>query len=91
MSYELLFKADALKEWELFDNSIRNQFLKKLKERLTNDNKAIHSKALVFRISASIMDTYGKYIKNVNLGGWPCKPYGYSINSLVEDESFIRT
>ncbi len=36
MSYELLFKADALKEWKSLDNSIRNQFLKKLKERLTN-------------------------------------------------------
>lgn len=36
MSYELLFKTDALKEWKSLDNSIRKQFLKKLKERLIN-------------------------------------------------------
>lgn len=34
MSYKLLFKADALKEWKSLDNPIRKQFLKKLKERL---------------------------------------------------------
>lgn len=36
MSYKLLFKADALKEWKLLDNSIRKQFLKKLKERVSS-------------------------------------------------------
>jgi mRNA interferase RelE/StbE len=36
MSYKLLFKTDALKEWKSLDNSIRKQFLKKLKERLIN-------------------------------------------------------
>ena len=36
MSYKLLFKADALKEWESLDNSIRKQFLKKLKERVSS-------------------------------------------------------
>lgn len=36
MSYKLLFKADALKEWKSLDNSIRRQFLKKLKERVLN-------------------------------------------------------
>ncbi len=34
MSYKLLFKADALKEWKSLDKSIRIQFKKKLKERL---------------------------------------------------------
>ena len=34
MSYKLLFKADALKEWKLLDNPIRTQFLKKLKKRI---------------------------------------------------------
>ena len=36
MSYKLSFKVDALKEWKSLDNSIRKQFLKKLKERLLN-------------------------------------------------------
>ena len=36
MSYKLLFKADALKEWKSLDNAISKQFLKKLKERLIN-------------------------------------------------------
>jgi mRNA interferase RelE/StbE len=36
MSYKLLFKTDALKEWKSLDNSIRKLFLKKLKERLIN-------------------------------------------------------
>ena len=36
MSYKLLFKADALKEWKLLDNPISTQFLKKLKERIIN-------------------------------------------------------
>ncbi|MFV2058334.1 MAG: type II toxin-antitoxin system RelE/ParE family toxin, partial [Thiohalomonadales bacterium] len=34
MNYKLLFKKDALKEWESLDNSIRKLFLKKLEERL---------------------------------------------------------
>ena len=36
MSYKLLFKVDALKEWKSLDNSIRKQFLRKLKERIIN-------------------------------------------------------
>jgi len=36
MSYKLLFKTDALKEWKSLDNSVNKQFLKKLKERLLN-------------------------------------------------------
>ena len=36
MSYKLLFKTDALKEWKSLDNSIRKLFLKILKERLIN-------------------------------------------------------
>ena len=36
MSYELLFLPSALKEWKKLDNSIRNQFKKKLAERLKN-------------------------------------------------------
>jgi mRNA interferase RelE/StbE len=36
MSYKLLFKAEALKEWKSLDNSINALFLKKLKERIIN-------------------------------------------------------
>lgn len=36
MSYELNFHPDALKEWCKLDNPIREQFKKKLVERLEN-------------------------------------------------------
>tara|TARA_B100000780_G_C21088075_1_gene438402 strand:- start:921 stop:1205 length:285 start_codon:yes stop_codon:yes gene_type:complete len=34
MTYKLLFREDALKEWGKLDNSIKAQFKKKLKERI---------------------------------------------------------
>jgi mRNA interferase RelE/StbE len=34
MTYKLVFKQDAQKEWEKLDSSIKNQFKKKLIERL---------------------------------------------------------
>jgi mRNA interferase RelE/StbE len=34
MIYKLVFKQDAQKEWEKLDSSIKNQFKKKLIERL---------------------------------------------------------
>jgi len=36
MSYELVFKEEALKEWAKLDSSVREQFKKKLKQRLTS-------------------------------------------------------
>ena len=36
MRYELAFKPKALKEWEKLDSTIKDQFKKKLKERLNN-------------------------------------------------------
>lgn len=36
MSYSLKFKEEALKEWRKLDNSLRDQFKKKLEERLQN-------------------------------------------------------
>lgn len=36
MSYELSFHPDALKEWHKLDNPVREQFKKKLAERLEN-------------------------------------------------------
>ncbi len=34
MTYRLLFREDALKEWRSLASSVRSQFAKKLKERL---------------------------------------------------------
>jgi len=36
MSYKLVFKQDAQKEWQKLDDTIRSQFKKKLIERLEN-------------------------------------------------------
>ena len=36
MSYKLKFLPSALKEWEKLDNSVKEQFKKKLSERLIN-------------------------------------------------------
>jgi len=36
MSYELGFHPDALKEWRRLDSTVREQFKKKLAERLVN-------------------------------------------------------
>jgi mRNA interferase RelE/StbE len=36
MTYELVFKQDALKEWQKLDSTIKTQFKKKLIERLSN-------------------------------------------------------
>lgn len=36
MSYELLFHPDALDEWRKLDKAVREQFKKKLAERLLN-------------------------------------------------------
>ncbi|MBL8515528.1 MAG: type II toxin-antitoxin system RelE/ParE family toxin [Betaproteobacteria bacterium] len=36
MTYELAFKASALKEWARLDATVRGQFKKKLAERLEN-------------------------------------------------------
>jgi len=40
MSYELAFKASALKEWEKLDSALKIQFKKKLAERLDNPHVA---------------------------------------------------
>jgi len=36
MSYEIVFREDAEKEWRKLDASVRQQFAKKLKERAEN-------------------------------------------------------
>jgi mRNA interferase RelE/StbE len=36
MIYKLKFLPTALKEWKKLDNTVQNQFKKKLEERLTN-------------------------------------------------------
>jgi hypothetical protein len=54
------------------------------------ESEILHTNASVFRISGNIIDEYGRYIKNVNLGSWPCEPYEYSIDALVEDKEFVK-
>ena len=44
MTYELVFKQDALEEWKKLDSTIRTQFKKKLIERL--DNPKVESSRL---------------------------------------------
>ncbi len=44
MTYKLEFKKSALKEWKKLDRTTKEQFKKKLKERLENPH--IHSAAL---------------------------------------------
>jgi len=46
--------------------------------------------ALVFKISAKITDDYGRYIKKINVGTWPCKPYAHDIDYLIKDKTFIH-
>jgi len=38
MTYRLVFKADAKKEWDKLDSSIREQFKSKLAERIAAPN-----------------------------------------------------
>ncbi len=45
MTYELEFKKSALKEWNKLGHTIKNQFKKKLKERLENPH--VPSAALI--------------------------------------------
>lgn len=40
MSFDLKFKDDALREWRALDNTIRDQFKRKLLERLSNPRVA---------------------------------------------------
>ena len=40
MSFDLKFKLEALREWRALDNTIRDQFKRKLVERLSNPHIA---------------------------------------------------
>lgn len=40
MSFDLKFKDEALREWRALDNTIRDQFKRKLLERLSNPRVA---------------------------------------------------
>jgi len=57
-------------------------------ECITSNIEVINSNATVFRISGNLVDDYGKYIKTLNLGSWPCTPYEHSVDSLIEDDKF---
>jgi len=58
-------------------------------EATTSDKKILDTNATVFRISVNAVDYYGKYLKTMNLGSWPCGPYEHSIDSLIEDRKFV--
>lgn len=61
----------------------------------TNENEVstnveiLNIKATVFRIAGNLVDNYGRYKKIISLGSWPCLPYGYSIEALVQDKKFV--
>lgn len=63
-----------------------------IKEEVTPYQKSeiLHTDVSVFRISGNMVDEFGLYIKNVNLGSWPCEQYEYSIDALVEDKEFVK-
>ena len=56
----------------------------------TNANDIINTNATVFRISGLVTDEYGRYLKMINLGSYPCIPYNYRIEKLVKDLDFIE-
>ena len=58
MSYSLKFKEDALKEWRKLDEHLREQFKKKLKERLH------HPRVPASRLSGQ-KDRYKIKLRNV--------------------------
>lgn len=69
MSYELNFHPDALEEWRKLDNSVRDQFKKKLAERLQNprvpasqlsgqkDRYKIKTRSVGYRLVYEVRDT----------------------------------
>ena len=54
----------------------------------SSDTEVLHTNAIVFRVSAFLIDSYGKYIKAFKLGSWPCAPYENNVEFLVEDQQF---
>jgi len=69
MTYELAFKKSALKEWRKLGPTVREQFIKKLRERLSNPHVAsaavrggtnlykIKLRQLGYRLVYSVSDT----------------------------------
>lgn len=69
MSYSLAFKEDALKEWRKLDSNVREQFKKKLEERLLsprvpasklsghNDRFKIKLKSAGYRLVYEVRDS----------------------------------
>ena len=46
------------------------------------------SQIINFKIHAVLADEYGKFIKNIALGSWPCAAYSHKIEKLVQDDDF---
>ena len=59
-------------------------------EFASNTIDIVNTDAAVFRISGSVVDDYGRYVRTICLGSWPCLPYEYSIADLVEDRRFLH-
>ncbi len=55
------------------------------------DSEVLYTNVSVFRVSAIVVDEYGQYVKSISLGSWPCRPYEYSLDDLIEDEDFVST
>lgn len=49
----------------------------------------LNTNATVFKFSGNVVDDYGRYEKTVSLGSWPCVPYEYSVDALIEDKEFV--
>lgn len=54
-----------------------------------NSSEILNKKVTAFKISANVVDGYGRYKKVVKLGSWPCLPYEYNVDNLVKDGKFI--
>ncbi len=50
----------------------------------------LQTNVTIFKIIGYVQDEFGKLIKILNLGSWPCIPYEYRIENLIEDGDFIK-
>jgi TATA-box binding protein (TBP) (component of TFIID and TFIIIB) len=50
----------------------------------------IQTTATTFKITGYVEDEFGKLLKILSLGSWPCEPYEYRIENLIEDGDFLE-
>lgn len=58
---------------------------------LPAEGYAVQAKPQVFKVSASVVNEYGEYVCNMQLGSWQSRPYGQSIDALVSDKNFLNS